>query len=116
MTATDDLRAWLNGRSIQSQFGVSRRGVRSLEVSISQGLRPGANLLRVWTRRSDGSWRKSSVRFSFVLDRALAGAGPDVRVVVGDPYTLQGSSLAGCRTTASCQSTRCNRTGPLAAY
>jgi hypothetical protein len=90
----DALRAWLNGRSIQSQFGVSRRGVRSLEVSISQGLRRGANLLRVWTRRRSGLWRKSSIRFSVVVERRLAGAGPDVRVVVGDPYTLAGSSLA----------------------
>jgi hypothetical protein len=88
------LRVWLNGRAIQSQFGVTRRGVRSLQVSISQGLRRGANLLRVWVRRADGSWRKATDRFRLAVNRRLAGAGPDVRVVVGDPYMLEGSSVA----------------------
>lgn len=71
--------------------------MRSLDVSISQGLRRGANLLRVWVRRADGSWRKTSVRFRLAVNRRLAGAGPDVRVVVGDPYTLEGSSIAAAR-------------------
>src|SRR5947209_11602486 len=34
-----DLRAWLNGRAIGPDFAEARRGVRSLEVSVSQGLR-----------------------------------------------------------------------------
>jgi hypothetical protein len=90
-----DLRVWLNGRGIGSQFGPTRRGVRSLEVSISQGLKRGSNLLRVWVSKPGGGWTKRTVRFTLVESGPLAGAGPDVHAVVGEPVTLAGAAVPG---------------------
>ena len=89
------LRAWLNGRPIGSQFDLGRGGVRSLQASISQGLRRGPNMLRVWSSTSGGGWNKVTVRFNLAVNRPLAGAGPDLRAVVGQQVTLRGKSVAG---------------------
>jgi hypothetical protein len=89
-----DLRATLNGHSIGSQFGPAQRGVRGLEVSISQGLKQGPNVLRVQARQSNSRWSRATVRFRLVVKGPLAGAGPDARVIVGYPYRLMGTGVA----------------------
>jgi hypothetical protein len=95
------LRVWLNDRSIGSQFGLGRDGVRSLQVSISQGLMRGSNLLLVWTSRSGGGWSKEVVRFTLADNRPFAGAGPDALAVVGQRVRLFGTSVPGAGATGS---------------
>jgi hypothetical protein len=85
-----DLRARLNGRRIGGDFGSARKGVRTLEVSASHGLRHGRNVVRVSVRRRDGTWLKRSVRFVVAHRRPLAGAGRDARVVVRSRFRLRG--------------------------
>ncbi len=95
------LRVWLNDRSIGSQFGLGRDGVRSLQVSISQGLMRGSNLLLVWTSRSGGGWNKDVVRFTLANNRPFAGAGPDALAVVGQRVRLSGTAVPGAGATGS---------------
>ena len=68
-------------------------GVRSLQTSVSQGLRRGPNLLQVRVRKSSGGWAKTTVRFKLITHRPLAGAGADRRVVVGEAVHLTGADL-----------------------
>jgi hypothetical protein len=49
------LTARLNGRDISKDFGDTRRGVRTLDASISHGLRHGRNVLRVTAQRPSGA-------------------------------------------------------------
>src|SRR5882757_3248103 len=58
------LSARLNGKEIGRDFGRSRRGVRSLKASLSFGLRPGRNVLRVTVRPRGGAVRTAKVSFS----------------------------------------------------
>jgi hypothetical protein len=81
------LKASLNGEPIESYFAAARRGVRSVRVSASHGLRHGRNVLRV-TVRARGRARSSTVRFRLRRDRPLAAAGIDREVSAGATMSL----------------------------
>src|SRR4051812_9630518 len=57
------LTARLNGRDISKDFDATRRGVRTLDASVSHGLRHGRNVLRVTVQRPTGATRRRTVRF-----------------------------------------------------
>ncbi len=80
----------LNGVSLGGSFGLSRRGVRTLDASISQGLRRGRNVLRVKVSPFGRLVRTATVRFTVKNTGPLVGAGSDRLVVVGDLSTLRG--------------------------
>jgi hypothetical protein len=84
------LRVRLNGRSIPAQeFGRSRRGVRSMQASLSYGLRAGRNTLMVKLRHH-GHWRRATVRFRVEPPGPLVGAGRDDGISIGDNTQLLG--------------------------
>ncbi len=80
----------LNGRQIGGDFGLARRGVRSLVASVSEGLRRGKNVLNVTVHRVGARPLSSTVRFTVRTNRPLVGAGIDQRVVVGEKIKLDG--------------------------
>src|SRR5882757_335579 len=80
----------LNGKEIGRQFGRSRRGVRTLKASLSFGLRPGRNLLRVTVRQSGGAVRTATVSFLVRRDSGLVGAGWDQVLDVDGEVQVQG--------------------------
>ena len=84
------LRARLNGVDVSSEFGGARRGVRTLSVSVSHGLRHGRNVLRVRVHRLARPARMVGVRFVVRRGDPLVGAGRDRTVVVGERSTLLG--------------------------
>ncbi len=85
------VRVALNGRNISSYFRIVRHGRRASEVSPSQGIRYGRNLLTVTVTPQQGPRRRERVRFTVSRRLPLAGAGPDVRVPIGSAVTLDGS-------------------------
>ena len=84
----------LNGVSLGGYFGLSRRGVRTLDASISQGLRRGRNVLRVRVSSFGQPVRTATVRFAVKNTGPLVGAGRDRLVVVGDLTSLRGRVLS----------------------
>src|SRR5205823_13364271 len=84
------LSATLNGRSIASQLGAAHRGVRTLLVSPSHGLRHGRNVLRLRLRLAHRT-RSLTVRFRVAANRPLAAAGLDRYAAVGDHVILDAS-------------------------
>ena len=80
----------LNGVAVGSGFSSGHGGVRTLVASVSHGLRRGRNVLRVTVRRLGARPRTETVRFAVRTRGLLAGAGPDQRVVVGEPTVLGG--------------------------
>jgi hypothetical protein len=90
------LTARLNGRDISKDFGDTRRGVRTLDASISHGLRHGRNVLRVTAQRPSGATRRKTVRFTVPASVPLVGAGRDERAVAGKPVELD-RRVAGAR-------------------
>ena len=84
--------ARLNGKEIGRQFGRSRRGVRTLKASLSFGLRPGRNVLRVSVRGSGGAVRTAKVSFSVRRDSGLVGAGRDQVLGVDGNVQVQGTT------------------------
>jgi hypothetical protein len=81
----------LNGQDISSYFRVVRHGRRVSEVSPSQGIRYGRNTLTVTVVPQHEPRRRRRVRFTVSRRVPLAGAGPDVRVLIGSRVTLDGS-------------------------
>ena len=84
------LTARLNGKDISKDFGETRRGTRTLDASISHGLRHGRNVLRVTVQRPTGATRRKTVRFTVPASVPLVGAGRDERAVAGKPMELEG--------------------------
>ncbi len=80
--------ARLNGEDLTDHLKAGRAGARVLEASLTHGLRPGPNVLRVTALRPDGRRRSSTVRFRVPADRPLVGAGVDRRIVAGAPTPL----------------------------
>jgi hypothetical protein len=88
----------LNGRQIGDRFGPSsRKGVRRLSASISDGLRARRNVLKVRVRRRYRPARRATVRFQVRRDSPLVGAGPDRRVVAGAKAHVHGEVSQGQR-------------------
>ena len=85
--------ARLNGKEIRGQFSRPRRGVRSLRASISFGLRPGRNVLRVRVRRNGGAVRTATVNFQVRRDSGLVGAGRDQVLDLDGNVDLQGTTV-----------------------
>jgi hypothetical protein len=84
------LRVWLNGRRLATkEFGRARRQVRSLEASISHGLRQGQNVVRVRVKQR-GKVRHAKLRFRVNAPDPLVGAGRDAVAGVGYPFQLAG--------------------------
>jgi hypothetical protein len=84
------LRVWLNGRRLATrEFGRARRQVRSLEASISHGLRQGQNVVRVRVKQH-GKVRRAKIRFRVNAPDPLVGAGTDAVAGVGTPFQLAG--------------------------
>ena len=90
----DALSARLNGHAIAGQFGPDRDGVRSLDASVSDGLRDGPNVLEVTVRPRLARVRHATVRFRVRAGEPLVGAGLNRRVVVGEPVLLAGRVAA----------------------
>ena len=86
------LQVTLNGRDISSYFHTVRHGRRTTQVSPSQGLRFGRNVLTVVLDPGDRPTERQSIRFSVSRALPLAAAGPDRRVAVGSPAALDGSA------------------------
>ncbi len=84
----------LNGERIGGSFSRPRRGVRSLQASISYGLKRGRNVLRVRVRRRGKPPRRARVRFRVRRESKLAmvGAGRNRRVAIGSPVALAGAA------------------------
>ena len=89
------LRASLNGHPVARQFGPDRHGVRSLDASVSDGLRRGSNVLAVTVRSRSSRVRHATVRFRDRANAPMTGAGLARRVVVGKPVVLAGQITAG---------------------
>ena len=102
------IRARLNGASIQGSSAGQTTRVRTLNASISHGLRRGANVLRVQLLQGAIVVRSATVRFKVTPSRALVGAGRDRFVVVGQPVDLRGriGDQPGTRLTALTASSR----------
>jgi hypothetical protein len=88
------LGARLNGVRDGSAFGPTRHGVRTMEASISEGIRRGNNVLRVTVREPGGKTRRATVRFAVRTSGPLVGAGTSHRVVVGQLTLLAGRIMA----------------------
>jgi hypothetical protein len=87
------LSARLNGKEIRGQFSRPRRGVRTLKASISFGLRPGRNVLRVRVRRSGGAVHTATVGFQVRRDSGLVGAGRDQVLDADGKVEMQGTTV-----------------------
>jgi hypothetical protein len=85
------VRVSLNGENISQYFRIVHHGRRVSEVSPSQGIRYGRNVLTVTVVPQRGPRRRQRVRFTVSRRLPLAGAGPDVRVPIGSTVTLDGS-------------------------
>ncbi len=87
------VRARLNGHRVGECVCRSRRGVRSLRVSATHGLRHRRNVLRVSVlpRGSDRA-RRAKVVFRVRGTRPLAGAGRNRKVGLGAGIELDGSA------------------------
>lgn len=86
-------RARLNGEPVGRYFGPpSARGVRTLQVSSTFGLRYGENRLRVRVGK-----RTEVARFRVGAGRPLVGAGFDNAVAAGDTVYLDGRAPRGSR-------------------
>jgi len=89
------LRVRLNRHWIPaSEFGRARHGVRRLQASLSQGLRPGRNFLTVRMRRN-GEARRATLRFWVNAPAPLVGAGTDQTAAVGSDVKLEGDVEPG---------------------
>jgi hypothetical protein len=89
------LRVRLNRHWIPaSEFGRARHGVRRLQASLSQGLRPGRNYLTVRMRRN-GKARRATLRFWVNASGPLVGAGTDQSAAVGSDVQLSGDVEPG---------------------
>jgi hypothetical protein len=84
------IEARLNGVDVGDQFGPGPSGQRSLDASVSAGLRRGENVLRVTARDADGVERRETVRFDVRTTDPLVGAGVDQRIPVGGTIELEG--------------------------
>lgn len=84
----------LNGERIGGSFSRPRHGIRSLQASISYGLKRGHNVLKVRVRRRGKPPRRARVRFRVRRDSKLAmvGAGRDRRVAIGSAVPLDGAA------------------------
>lgn len=91
----------LNGVQIGGDFDRARRGIRTLRASISHGLRPGRNVLRVRVRTRYSGTRRATVRFFDRRGRPFVGAGRDRRLVVGRRALLAGGLRKGRRSKLS---------------
>jgi hypothetical protein len=88
-------RVRLNGRWIPARdFSRARHGIRSLQASLSYGLRPGPNTLTV-KMKLDGEIQRASVRFRVKPPAPLLGAGTDEVAGTGDEVRLAGQTEAG---------------------
>ena len=96
------VRGRLNGSAIQGSLTGRSSRVRTLNASISHGLRRGTNVLRVELVQGATTVRTATVRFKVTSNRALVGAGRDRFVVVGQPVNLRGTiaNQAGSRLAA----------------
>jgi hypothetical protein len=85
----------LNGKWIPAkEFGRARRGVRTMQASISHGLRAGTNTLTVKLRRH-GHRRRATVRFRVEPPAPMAGAGRDQTATTGGEVVLAGKIEPG---------------------
>jgi hypothetical protein len=92
------LRVRLNGRWIPAkEFGRARRGVRTMQASLSYGLRAGTNTLTVKLRRH-GQRQRATVRFIVNPPAPMAGAGRDQVAATGGDVVLAGQIEPGAPT------------------
>lgn len=85
----------LNGKWIPAkEFGRARRGVRTMQASISHGLRSGRNTLTVKLRRH-GHRRRATIRFRMNPPAPMAGAGRDQTTTTGGEVVLAGKIEPG---------------------
>ncbi len=89
--------ARLNGQPIDEDFGSARHGLRTLEASLSEGLRNGRNVLRVTVQLAGRRARTVTQSFVVRVSRPLVGAGPDRRVTLGSVLRLDGRVVGGDR-------------------
>ena len=96
------VRGRLNGAAIQGSLAGQTSRVRTLNASISHGVRRGTNVLRVELVQGATIVRRATVRFTVTPNRPLVGAGRDRFVVVGQPVNLSGTiaNQAGSRLAA----------------
>jgi hypothetical protein len=90
----DALSTRLNGHGVAGQFGPDHRGVRTLEASLSDGLRRGVNVLEVTARPTFSRVRRATIRFTVSAGEPLVGAGRDRRVIVGERVQLDGRAVS----------------------
>jgi len=82
------LDARLNGMKVGEEFGPAKRGLRTLTVSVSHGLKRGRNTLRVRVHVGGRKDRTATRRFVVTTKGPLVGAGRDRRIVVGTRVPL----------------------------
>jgi hypothetical protein len=82
--------AWLNGTPLAGELSTSRNGVRSVEASISQGLRAGRNVIQVATSRPGGGLRQAIVHFTVRPGGLMVGAGRDREAGIDGVVDLRG--------------------------
>jgi hypothetical protein len=82
--------ARLNGTPLAGELGTSRHGVRSVEASVSQGLRAGSNVIQVATSRPGGGLRRAIVHFTVRPGGLMVGAGRDREAGIDGVVDLRG--------------------------
>jgi hypothetical protein len=86
-------RAWVNGVGVTGRFDAAARLSWRASLSVSDGLRPGRNRLRVLVAEPErGRYLLLGRSVRMPMDRPLAGAGLDRRVAAGTPVRLDGRS------------------------
>jgi hypothetical protein len=87
------LRAWLNGRRVETALDSSLRSTWTGSLSASHGLRRGVNRMRVFVAEPErGLYRIIVRRFRIGAGAALPGAGRDRRTRVGVRVRLDGTA------------------------
>lgn len=87
--ATSTANAWLNGKPV-TLSRPSSGTVRSMVLSVRDGLRAGANVFVVQASRKDGTWESLRVPFTIQPGVPLAEAGSNVDSREGDTVALDG--------------------------
>jgi len=97
--STVDLHATLNGRTADDAFAKTSAGRRVGTLTVNDGLRYGANRLRIRVTRPDGRSTLVSRTIRVARSAPLADAGEDVSIAVGRPATVGVASggLTGTR-------------------
>lgn len=95
-------RAYLNGTRVDRRFGrPNRRGIRAASLSPSDGLRFGANRLRLLAYRPDGSYARVTRRIRVPRTHGLAAAGVDRQIRPRQRIRLDGRAARAERRDAA---------------